>query len=573
MNKVAILAAVALFGARDARAQGSAVPLPPPPSAKPIKFNALPTTAEITERDLMSRLYVYADDSLMGREFATEGNTKATAWIAEQVRQLGLVPMGDNGTFFQTLPVVMRTLAQEAHVSTDAGVLQPWVDFLPRDQGRAQRAFDGVPVIFAGSWGDAGMITDAQAAGKFVVVRNMARRSDGTLGPAATIDRRAVAGRFQSAAAIAVASLDLIPPELREQLKQPASEYRGDATEAAAAPAPAFMYVSARGAQVLLGAAPEVLLPGAAGHVVRGTAAYVEGPTPFPARNVVAMLPGTNPALRGQYVAIGAHNDHIGIGQAVDHDSLYLHNRMFRQQGADGSNPRLAPDQMVLLNAAIDSVRKIRTPRIDSIYNGADDDGSGTVTVLEVAEALVKGSAKPQRSVLFVWHTGEEAGLYGSQYFTDHPTVPRDSIVAQLNIDMVGRGEAWDTRDGGPGYLQIIGSRRLSTELGNLIERVNTDSRHGLRFDYAYDANGHPEQYYCRSDHYMYARYGIPVAFFSTGGHPDYHMVTDEPQYINYAHMVRVGLFVKDLLLAVGNLDHRVVVDKVKPDPRGQCRQ
>ena len=175
--------------------------------------------------------------------------------------------------------------------------------------------------------------------------------------------------------------------------------------------------------------------------------------------------------------------------------------------------------------------------------------------------------------MLFVWHTGEEAGLFGSQWFTDHPTVPRDSIVAQINIDMVGRGEAWDTYGGGPGYMQVIGSRRLSTELGNLVERVNADGRHGFRFDYAYDANGHPEQYYCRSDHYMYARYGIPVAFFSTGGHPDYHMVTDEPQYIDYAHMARVGNLMKDLMLAVANLDHRVVVDKPKPDPTAQCRQ
>ena len=121
------------------------------------------------------------------------------------------------------------------------------------------------------------------------------------------------------------------------------------------------------------------------------------------------------------------------------------------------------------------------TERVDSIANGADDDGSGSVSVLEIAQWLANRPTKPRRSVLFVWHTGEEKGLLGSLWFTDHPTVPRDSIVAQLNLDMVGHGDAWDetgrTKDGtpihgGPAYLQLVGSRRLSTELGDLVEKV-----------------------------------------------------------------------------------------------------
>ena len=133
--------------------------------------------------------------------------------------------------------------------------------------------------------------------------------------------------------------------------------------------------------------------------------------------------------------------------------------------------------------------------------------------------------------------------MLGSTYFTDHPTVPRDSIVAQLNIDMVGRGRATDATGedkngkllfGGPGYLQLIGARRLSTELGDLVERTNTSGKLGFNFDYSLDANGHPQNIYCRSDHWAYARYGIPVVFFTTGGHADYHQVTDEPQYIDY---------------------------------------
>jgi Zn-dependent M28 family amino/carboxypeptidase len=176
----------------------------------------------------------------------------------------------------------------------------------------------------------------------------------------------------------------------------------------------------------------------------------------------------------------------------------------------------------------------------------------------------------------------EELGLWGSAYFTDHPTVPRDSIVAELNIDMVGRGGSGDitgnTKEGalihgGPGYVQLIGARRLSTELGDLVERTNTQGKIGLKFDYSLDANGHPQNIYCRSDHYMYARYGIPIVFFTTGGHADYHQVTDEPQYIDYRRMTQVATLIHASATNVANLDHRVTVDKPKPNPRGSCQQ
>ena len=115
-------------------------------------------------------------------------------------------------------------------------------------------------------------------------------------------------------------------------------------------------------------------------------------------------------------------------------------------------------------------------------------------------------------SILFVWHTGEELGLFGSEYFTDHPTVPRDSIVAQLNMDMVGRGDAGDIKGGGPTYVELVGSRRLSTELGDIVEAVNKTEPTPLTFDYTFDANGHPENIYCRSDHYEYARSAWPTS-------------------------------------------------------------
>jgi hypothetical protein len=304
---------------------------------------------------------------------------------------------------------------------------------------------------------------------------------------------------------------------------------------------------------------------------VRANVSYSE--TIVPARNVIATLPGSDPALRGQYVAVGAHSDHDGVADApVDHDSLRAFNAdAERRAQAKGGALTTAERREIQVN--VDSLRAIRPPRLDSIYNGADDDGSGSVAVLEIAEAMSRAAQKPTRSMLFVWHTAEEKGLIGADWFTAHPTVPRDSIVAQLNIDMIGRGGADDIPGGGPAYLQLIGSRRLSTELGDLVETVNKQRRVPFQFDYQFDASGHPEQYYCRSDHYMYARYGIPVVFFSTGDHRDYHQLTDEPQYVNYPHLANVTQLIHDVALSVANLDHRLVVDQPRPAVGSSCRQ
>ena len=317
-----------------------------------------------------------------------------------------------------------------------------------------------------------------------------------------------------------------------------------------------------------------------------GNVTFNNVPSQFPARNVVAILRGTDPTLKNEYVAVGGHNDHIGMGQPVAHDSMYVVNHLFRPQGADDAPVgKLTDAQAAQVNAALAEIRRGthgESARPDSIYNGADDDGTGSMAVLEIAERLVTQRQHPKRSVLFVWHVGEEEGLFGSQWFTDHPTVPRESIVAQLNIDMIGRGDASDvtgqtlTGDkihGNPDYVQVIGSRRVATQLGDMVEAVNKSGKHGLVFDYSLDANGHPSNIYCRSDHYEYARYGIPIAFFTTGGHADYHQVTDEPEYIDYPHYARVTRFIADLAMHVADAPARPTVDHPLPDPHGRCQQ
>src|SRR6266478_5900240 len=430
-------------------------------SALPLKHAPARTQTAITPADLMTRLYLYSDDSMMGRLAGSEYNLKATAYIASEVKRFGLQPAGDSGGYFQNVPLVKRGLDAGSVFSVEGTTFKPWEEFVPRDPGRTTRAFDGAQAVYGGVWPDTGMISPSDATGKFLVI-------GAHTGPNVPL---------------AADTITL----------------------------PVYVYVSVVGARRLLGGPVDSARVGAAGKTVHGSVAFVE--TPAPARNVVAILPGSDPKLKGEYVAIGAHNDHIGFDNTpADHDSLRAFNDAVRRLELAAPDHRLRPDQVQQIHVNVDSLHRVHPARRDSIYNGADDDGSGTTSVLEIAEAFADARVKPKRSIIFVWHTGEELGLFGSQYFTDHPTVTRDSIVAQLNMDMVGRGRADDENGGGPGYLQLIGTRRLSTELGDLIETVNKARKQPFTFDYQFDATGHPEQYYCRSDHYMYARYGSSTA-------------------------------------------------------------
>ena len=157
--------------------------------------------------------------------------------------------------------------------------------------------------------------------------------------------------------------------------------------------------------------------------------------------------------------------------------------------GADSPPRTPTIEEAARIRAILDSARRVRPPRLDSIRNGADDDGSGTVSILEIAEAMARGGARPRRSILFVSHTGEEAGLLGSKWFTDHPTVPLDSIVAEIDQDMVGRGTSSDfprggTGAGSPTYLEVVGAKRLSREFGEMVESANARQPVPFQFDY-----------------------------------------------------------------------------------------
>ena len=247
-------------------------------------------------------------------------------------------------------------------------------------------------------------------------------------------------------------------------------------------------------------------------------------------QNVVAVWEGGDPKLKSEYVAVGAHYDHIGV-------------------------------------AGSGQCQAIGT---DTICNGADDDGSGTTAVLGMAEALAHAKQKPKRSVLFVWHCGEEKGLWGSRYFTAYPTVPLDQVVTQLNIDMIGRSKKeGDTNPrneslSGPNDIYVIGSTMMSTELGKLSQTVNS-SYLKIGYDVKYDDPKDPNRFFFRSDHYNYALKGIPIIFFFDGVHEDYHRAGDEPQKIDYEKMERVTRTIYMTLWDIANLATRPKVDKPLP--------
>jgi hypothetical protein len=537
----------------------------------PLKHAPQATSADISAADLMTRLYIFSDDSMMGRETGTRGHLMSTAYIASEVQRLGLKPGGDNGTFFQNVPMIRRAFSERSTITIDGKTLRAGKDFIASAPTGVLPSLGTLEVVFGGRLGDSiAALSPDQVRGKLLLVYP-AQRGSGRGGFGGR------GGRGGGGAA-AIATIDEITPAALQQATHPREgQVTLKVVPTGSQPGLVALTVTPAAAQDLLGVDPSTASKGQAGKSAALHLVFDEQPAP--ARNVVAIIPGSDPSLRGEYVALGAHNDHIGYLTTApqNHDSLHVFRQaQFAINGLVRRGQQASPEQqsqLAALHVDFDSLRRARPVRLDSIRNGADDDGSGSVTLLEIAEAFAKAPTKPKRSLLFVWHTGEEKGLLGSRWVTDHLPVPADSIVAQLNMDMVGRGSASDIPGGGPTYVQLVGSHRLSTELGDIVEQVNKTEPMPFQFDYQFDANGDPENIYCRSDHYNYARLGIPVVFFTTGLHGDYHQVTDEPQYIDYPHMARIGQLVHDVATTVANLDHRPLVDKPKPDPNGRCQQ
>jgi hypothetical protein len=532
-------------------------------------LGAQPTTPDITTADLEHRLKIIADDSMMGRESGSKGDFMAANYIASEFRRLGLTPAGEHGTYFQTVPFWTAAADPASHLVVQGTTLHVGTDFLPLSVRAAGRTIHDAQVVYGGKVSDsAGWIATSQATGKVVVLDvppGMVIRGSARFLP-----------HWRGALAVSLVMLDQLGSESVARLRE-GRPVTDTARDSSVTP---LLAISRHAATLLLGAAPSTLSPGAAGPTVSGHVDIARSPVAFPARNVIAIVRGSDPRLRGEYVSVTAHNDHVGFDHApVDHDSLRAFNRVVRPLGADSPVRDPTAEEWTRIHAILDSARRLRPPRLDSIRNGADDDGSGTVAILEIAEKMAHGGARPKRSILFVSHTGEEAGLLGSSWYTDHPTVPLDSIIGEIDQDMVGRATPTDfprgdTEPGNPTHLEVVGAKRLSRRFGEVIEAANARQPLPFVFDYEYDVPGQVLQQYCRADHYSYARYGIPSVSLSRGEHLDYHQVTDEVQYIDFPDLARVTRMVYDAALALADMPTRPPLDSPKQqDPHAACKQ
>ena len=539
---------------------------------------------------------------MQGRRIGEPGNAKGTDYIAREFRRLGFKPAGDSGTFFQTLPYGPAGYDSSAsRLSVGGRALRTTRDWIPMAPSAPTRiagiaSLENVPTVFAGQWGDTSVRLDAaQLRGKVAVFRAppMAQVVGASVGaPASFLGCDARPDMFGAAAVIAAEASGRAPVRratggggVRDTRAQDAGavgvlligmETMAPATIAAAFASRAMMrpapvtngigaaVVSSTVASQLFGRSADQLTVGATGAAVSGRWTYASKSSAAPARNVIAILPGSDPALASEYVLVGAHNDHVGTSPfAVDHDSLRAVNTITRRQGANDAACIPTADQQRRIDSLITAARRVRPARRDSIFNGADDDGSGTVVLLEIAEQFA--SEQPKRSIIFVSHQGEESGLLGSAWFVDHPTVPLTSIVAAHNMDMLGKGRADQVKFGGPASVQMLGARRLSREFGDIIDSVNATRAEVMAIDKSWDVIANPLNRFCRSDQVSYVRKDIPVTYFSLGYAQDYHQLTDEPQYIEYEHAARLGRFIHDVMMAIATRKDRPAI--AGPDP------
>ena len=513
-------------------------PVPPntaPSPAIPAATRTVPgVVATISDANLRSELTAFAADSFRGRESGTPDGDRAARFLAARLRAIGAEPAGDSG-YFHRVDLVREYLGAGTTFTVSEGgrtsaltvgndlvpILSPGENLYTKHRAEGDLVFAGFGMTTPGRNDLAGLdlrdkvvvVVNGAPAGTDSATRRQLESQDG-------IGMRLQGILPQRPAAVIV----LMTGQGETFYQQLAPEILR--TVSAATPAPPTDDAQRQLPMLLLGVARagSPLLPAGwpsdtraralAGRRFSGRVQVSRDP--FTAYNVVAVVRGSDPGLSRTYVALGAHYDHIGIQPAVAGDS---------------------------------------------IANGADDDASGSIALLEIARSMAASPVKPLRSTLFVWHAAEEKGLLGSAAFTERPTVPIDSIVAQVNADMIGRNGTL-TADapvppGSERTLFIVGPsaapNNQSRVLGQIVDSVNARQPIPFTFNREWDSPTHPERIYFRSDHYNYAKKGIPIVFFTDGLHADYHKVTDEPSRIEYEKLGRTTRLIHDVVVAVAN--------------------
>jgi hypothetical protein len=536
--------------------------MPPPPAGAPA----------FAEADLRRWLSYLASDELQGRQVYTEGIGLAGAYIAKQLEQFGVVPAGDKGTYFQSVRVLgVRTRSKSQvtvavngqtrtfqdgsgvtfarnqggrqTVSADAEFVGYGVSFTPLGHDDyTGRSVAGAVVLYVGPKGPSAFTTAQNR-----VLNARGRTAIESFGAVAAI------GPAPAAAATATPSATPPPPAAPQPPGQPRADFQtsqrletlippqltaGDEFFEFVFSASGQSYADIKARAERQEALPPIRL-GKVTITISIDADYDVVQTRF-TRNIVGMVRGTDRRLSDTYVMLGAHYDHIGYRQFAEPAST-------------------APDPLI---AGCKGQSRPSIREGDIINNGADDDGSGSAGLLAIARAFAT-AGRPRRSVVFVWHSAEEGGLMGSRYMADHPVVPLDRVAAQLNVDMIGRNRCDDPGEANTVYL--VGSDRISTELHNLNESANASLRKPLVLNYEMNDVADLESLYTRSDHYSYAAKGVPVIFFTTGLHRDYHYVTDEVDKILFDKVGRVAQLAYATAWHLANLDHLPARDRKGP--------
>ncbi len=479
----------------------------------------------ILRSDLKKHLEVLTSDSLEGRETSYPGQKKAAQYIEGVFKKLGLKPVGDNGTYSQKFDVQEIRISPETRIVTHhqakIKTLTFGKDFIGLD---AQDTSLTAGVAFGG-FADSPM-SDAdreKLSGKIVITLPGQRAFAGDTS-SDQIRRRFFAFRQERGlAAVLVMTDDEGPFSLNEVSSRiRARSERGrmilKGTSTSRVRLPLTFFISPAFARDLLEGSGSSL------DKLQGKAAKDSGFSPLILENVMAtidskshvderqsenvagLLEGSDPKLKDEFLVFTAHYDHLGVG-------------------SDGT-----------------------------IYHGADDDGSGTTAVLEVAEAFAGNRDKPRRSILFMTVAGEEKGLLGSRYYVNHPLVPLEKTIANLNTDMIGRTDKKHDDLNEVNYTYVIGSDKISTELDSVLKVANAESEN-LSLDYTFNDERDPNQFYRRSDHFNFARNGIPVVFFFTGVHVDYHRPTDTIDKIMFPKMERITRLIFYTGWKVANFD------------------
>ena len=530
----------------------------------------------IDARDLREWLTYIASDELQGRAVFSTGIGLAASYIEEHLREWGVKPAGDPGSYLQTVRVVGVKATSHSSVTIEAGgERRTFADGdgirFPRNVGgKQQRTLErvefvgyGVDVPAVGQedyrgkdvagaaviWlGAAGPATVDHSRTRLLNARNRYATEDKGAaavigaGPAPFAGRRgganaaAATGAGQAGRAGQNTAPDFTTTERLDHLLPPSGTGNDAFFEFLFSRAP-VKYAELKKLADAKQPLPSFRLEGVT--LTFDINADYEPVRTQLTQNIVGIVEGSDAQLKSTYVAFGAHYDHVGY---ADGELTKTADGQIRRAGAPG---RVTPGA-----------------EADRIWNGADDDGSGVVTLMAMARAFALGP-KPKRSLLFVWHTGEERGRWGSLYFVDHPAVNLDRVVAQLNIDMVGRNR--DDKASEENTTYLVGSDRISTELDQIVQAANRSLSRPMKLDYELNDPSDPESVYTRSDHYSYAEKGIPIVFYTNALHPDYHANTDEVSKIEFDKMAHIGDLIYATAWRVANLDHAPVRDRLGP--------